>query len=138
MAVLSRRVLLRGAASTAALAGAMLCLPRGAWAAVETVGVLIPGSKSDKGWMESGYDGMVASERKYGDKIKVQMIENINYADMEQALINLAGQQRAGHRRRRPDPGGGPQGRAALSEGQILHRRRQQVRLPVQRRANTT
>ncbi len=91
MAVLSRRVLLRGAASTAALAGAMLYLPRGAWAAVETVGVLIPGSKSDKGWMESGYDGMVASERKYGDKIKVQMIENINYADMEQALVNLAG-----------------------------------------------
>ena len=24
------------------------------------VGVLIPGSKSDKGWMESGYDGMKA------------------------------------------------------------------------------
>jgi basic membrane protein A and related proteins len=54
------------------------------------VGILIPGSKSDKGWMESGYDGLVASEKKYGDKIKVQMIENINYADMEQALTNLA------------------------------------------------
>ena len=25
-----------------------------------TVGVLIPGSKSDKGWMESGYDGLQA------------------------------------------------------------------------------
>jgi basic membrane protein A and related proteins len=54
------------------------------------VGILIPGSKSDKGWMESGYDGLTASEKKYGDKIKVQMIENINYADMEQALTNLA------------------------------------------------
>ena len=54
------------------------------------VGVLIPGSKFDKGWMESGYDGLVAAQKKYGDKIKVQMIENINYADMEQALTNLA------------------------------------------------
>jgi basic membrane protein A len=55
-----------------------------------TVGVLIPGSKSDKGWMESGYDGLEAAKKTYGDKIKVQMIENINYADMEQALTNLA------------------------------------------------
>ena len=54
------------------------------------IGVLIPGSKSDKGWMESGYDGLVASEKKYGDKIKVQMIENINYGDMGQALTALA------------------------------------------------
>ena len=54
------------------------------------VGILIPGSKSDKGWMESGYDGLVASQKKFGDKIKVQMIENINYADMDQALTNLA------------------------------------------------
>ncbi|MCZ2495438.1 BMP family ABC transporter substrate-binding protein [Xylophilus sp. Kf1] len=56
-----------------------------------TVGVLIPGSKSDKGWMESGYDGLAAAQKQYGDRIKVQMIENINYADMEQALVNLAG-----------------------------------------------
>jgi basic membrane protein A len=54
------------------------------------VGILIPGSKSDKGWMESGYDGLVASQKKYGGQITVQMIENINYADMEQALTNLA------------------------------------------------
>ena len=54
------------------------------------VGILIPGSKSDKGWMESGYDGLVAAQKQYGDKVKVQMIENINYADMEQALTNLA------------------------------------------------
>lgn len=54
------------------------------------VGVLIPGSKSDKGWMESGYDGLVAAEKANAGKIKVQMIENINYADMEQALTNLA------------------------------------------------
>lgn len=54
------------------------------------VGILIPGSKSDKGWMESGYDGLVAAQKAHGGKIKVQMIENINYADMEQALTNLA------------------------------------------------
>lgn len=54
------------------------------------VGILIPGSKSDKGWMESGYDGLVAAQKEFGDKVKVQMIENINYADMEQALTNLA------------------------------------------------
>ncbi|MDH6200707.1 basic membrane protein A [Rhizobium leguminosarum] len=55
-----------------------------------SVGILIPGSKTDKGWMESGYDGLVAAQKKYGDKIAVQMIENINYADMEQALTQLA------------------------------------------------
>lgn len=55
-----------------------------------SVGILIPGSKSDKGWMESGYDGLVAAQKELGPKIKVQMIENINYADMEQALTNLA------------------------------------------------
>ncbi|HUZ71761.1 MAG TPA: BMP family protein [Stellaceae bacterium] len=90
MAVLSRRVVLQGAVGVAALTGASLAPLRPALAAPAGVGVLIPGSKSDKGWMESGYDGMTASEKKYGGRIKVQMIENINYADMEQALTNLA------------------------------------------------
>ncbi len=54
------------------------------------VGVLIPGSKSDKGWMESGYDGLSAAQKELGPRLKTQMIENINYADMEQALTNLA------------------------------------------------
>lgn len=54
------------------------------------VGVLLPGSKMDKGWMESGYEGVVASQKAFGDKLKTQIIENINYADMEQALTNLA------------------------------------------------
>lgn len=82
----SRRRFLRGAA----VVGAASLAPGLAFAAPITVGILIPGSKSDKGWMESGYDGLVASQKKYGDKIKVQMIENINYADMEQAITNLA------------------------------------------------
>src|SRR5216110_665898 len=54
------------------------------------IGVLIPGSKSDKGWMESGYDGLKRAEAKHGDKIKVTFVENVKFADMEQALTMLA------------------------------------------------
>jgi basic membrane protein A len=83
-------MLFRHMLGTMAVAAA-IALPHHAFAADPIkVGILIPGSKSDKGWMESGYDGLMAAEKKYGDKIKVQMIENINYADMEQALTNLA------------------------------------------------
>jgi basic membrane protein A len=56
-----------------------------------TVGVLIPGSKSDKGWMESGYDGLQAAEKKLGAKITVKYIENVKFGDMEQVLVALAG-----------------------------------------------
>lgn len=59
-------------------------------AAPLALGVLIPGSITDKGWMESGYDGLVAAQKALGDRIKVQTIENINYADMEQAITTLA------------------------------------------------
>jgi basic membrane protein A len=55
-----------------------------------TVGVLLPGSRSDKGWMESAYDGLVAAQKKHGDKIKVQLIENVSNADWEQAFNALA------------------------------------------------
>ena len=74
---------------TLAGSAAALCLAAGAFAPIAqaadpyAVGILIPGSKSDKGWMESGYDGLVAAQKAQGDKIK--------YADMEQALTNLAG-----------------------------------------------
>lgn len=83
--MINRRTLVAMATATALIATT-------AAVAAEThkVGVLIPGSKSDKGWMESGYDGLVAAQEKYGDDLVVQMIENINYADMEQALTQLA------------------------------------------------
>ena len=55
-----------------------------------TVGVLLPGSRSDKGWMESAYDGLMAAEKAHGDKIKVQLIENVSNADWEQAFTALA------------------------------------------------
>ena len=83
---LARRHLIQLAVLAAAMGGSSQALA----ADPVTIGILIPGSKSDKGWMESGYDGMVAAQKGMGDKIKVQMIENINYADMEQALTNLA------------------------------------------------
>ncbi|HXJ22314.1 MAG TPA: BMP family protein [Polyangia bacterium] len=54
------------------------------------VGVLIPGSKTDKGWMESGYDGLMRAEKKHGDMVKVTFVENVKFADMEQALTMLA------------------------------------------------
>src|ERR1700722_9974181 len=88
--MLSRRLVL-AVASLAITVAFGLVIPHSVRAAGPLkVGILIPGSKSDKGWMESGYDGLVAAQKKYGDKIKVQMIENINYADMDQALTNLA------------------------------------------------
>ena len=77
--------------AAAAMLVASVALAGSAWAADPlAVGVLLPGSRSDKGWMESGYDGLVAVQKKLGDKIKVQMIENITNADMEQALTTLA------------------------------------------------
>ena len=90
---MSRTASSRSALAASALAFAGLAIggaPVAHAADVLNVGVLIPGSKSDKGWMESGYDGLVAAEKANAGKIKVQMIENINYADMEQALTNLA------------------------------------------------
>jgi basic membrane protein A and related proteins len=56
------------------------------------VGVLIPGSRSDKGWMESGYDGMVRAQEEHGGAIQVSVIENVSFADMPQALVMLASQ----------------------------------------------
>ena len=90
MTVVTRRDFLKtAAASTAglAIAGASL---GDVLAAPLMIGVLIPGSKSDKGWMESGYDGMRAAEKRHGDKVKISFIENVKFADMEQALVTLA------------------------------------------------
>jgi basic membrane protein A len=54
------------------------------------IGILIPGSKADHGWMESAYNGMKAAEQRHGNKIKITYIENVKFADMEQALVTLA------------------------------------------------
>ncbi len=67
--MLSRRLLLRGALLAGAFASFAISAPVANAADALKVGILIPGSKSDKGWMESSYDGLMASEKKYGDKI---------------------------------------------------------------------
>ncbi|MGH8513861.1 MAG: BMP family ABC transporter substrate-binding protein, partial [Gammaproteobacteria bacterium] len=82
-------------AGTAGAAGLVMLGGLGAPARAQgsplNVGVLIPGSKSDKGWMESGYDGMKAAEKKLGGKVAVKFIENVKFGDMEQVLVTLAG-----------------------------------------------
>jgi basic membrane protein A and related proteins len=82
----------RRAVSLGGLAAATFLALGSVAAAAEplTVGVLLPGSRSDKGWMESAYDGLVAAQKKHGDKIKVQLIENVSNADWEQAFTALA------------------------------------------------
>ena len=55
-----------------------------------TVGVLLPGSRSDTGWMESAYNGLMSAQKEHGARIKVQLIENVSNADWEQALTTLA------------------------------------------------
>ena len=87
----SRRGLLQTLSIGSVAAGLAMGGVPGAWAAGPIpIGVLIPGSKTDKGWMESGYDGMRAAEHAYGAKIKVSYIENVQFADMAQALVQLA------------------------------------------------
>ncbi|MES1165348.1 MAG: BMP family protein [Verrucomicrobiota bacterium] len=86
-----RRVVLGLALVLVAAAGALTGGPQRAKAAGPLkVGVLIPGSKTDKGWMESGYDGLKRAEAKNGDKVKVTFVENVKFGDMEQALTMLA------------------------------------------------
>lgn len=91
MFTLDRRRFLTGSTGAAGLV-LLGGLPQVARAAGPlTVGVLIPGSKSDKGWMESGYDGLKAVEKKLGAKVSAKFIENVKFADMEQVLVALAG-----------------------------------------------
>jgi len=54
------------------------------------IGVLIPGSIADKGFMESAFNGYKATEAKLKGKLNFSLIENINYADMEQVFATLA------------------------------------------------
>lgn len=85
-----RRTLLKSAAfSAAGLAAGQFISSAMADEPIK-IGVMIPGSKTDHGWMESAYNGMMAAESRHGNKIKVTYIENVKFADMEQALVALA------------------------------------------------
>ena len=54
----------------AAVSAALLSSTSAIAADAHKVGILIPGSKSDKGWMESGYNGLLAAQEKYGENPK--------------------------------------------------------------------
>lgn len=84
-----RRRFLTALASSSAL-GILLAAAMPAGAQDIKVGILVPGSQTDKGFMQSAYGGAKKVEQTYGAKGKVQLIENINYADMEQAVTQLA------------------------------------------------
>ena len=62
--MLSRRLILRSVLLTGAFAFSATFTPIAHAADALTVGILIPGSKSDKGWMESSYDGLMAAQKK--------------------------------------------------------------------------
>ena len=90
-----------------------------------TVGVLIPGSKSDKGWMESGYDGLKAAREEARRQDRRQVHREREVRRHGAGAGDAGRQERSGDRRRRPDPGVGLQGGAALPQGEIRHHRRQ-------------
>lgn len=90
MAIDRRIFLRRTAASASVVVLPALCTTQ-AWAAEPVrIGVMIPGSKSDHGWMESGYNGVRAAQQRYAGKAKITYIENVKFGDMEQALVALA------------------------------------------------
>jgi basic membrane protein A and related proteins len=84
-----RRDFLRLAGS-GALGANLLASSRAFAADLVPVGVIIPGSTSDRGWMQSGYTGMLKAEKDLADKIKITSITDVSMADMEQALTSLA------------------------------------------------
>ncbi|GAB3625916.1 ABC transporter periplasmic protein [Pandoraea terrae] len=89
--MLNRRVFLRNVALSAGAASLSATIGSRALAAGPIrVGVLIPGSRADHGWMESAYAGIVAAQTRYGDRIKITSIENVKFGDMEQVLVTLA------------------------------------------------
>ena len=84
---IDRRIFLK----TSTACASIIALPMAAWAqAPVRIGVMIPGSKSDHGWMESGYNGVKAAQARYAGKANISSIENVKFGDMEQALVALA------------------------------------------------
>ena len=86
-----RRIFLTRSAASAGVFALQLGHAPSVWAAdAIRIGVLIPGSKSDHGWMESGYNGVKAAQQRYSGKANITYIENVKFGDMEQALVALA------------------------------------------------
>lgn len=57
-----------------------------------SVGVFLPGSINDTGFMQSGYKGFERIQETYGDKIDVSYVEQVATADYQQALQRFASQ----------------------------------------------
>lgn len=54
------------------------------------VGVLIPGSIKDAGFMQSAYEGVERAKKTYAGKADISYVEQVGGADMQQALTQLA------------------------------------------------
>lgn len=54
------------------------------------VGVLIPGSASDQGYMQSAAEGVAAMKEDLAGKVDVSSVEQVSDADYEQALMGFA------------------------------------------------
>ncbi|MFC5607688.1 BMP family protein [Variovorax soli] len=90
MSIDRRLFLMRSAASAGVLSLQWGITPAAFAADTVRIGVMIPGSKSDHGWMESGYNGVKNAQKRYEGKAKITYIENVKFGDMEQALVALA------------------------------------------------
>ncbi|MEU8896158.1 BMP family ABC transporter substrate-binding protein [Nocardia sp. NPDC048505] len=54
------------------------------------VGVLFPGSLSDDGFMQSGYEGYQRLQQSLGDRVALTKVEQVAAADYQQVLTRLA------------------------------------------------
>lgn len=63
---------------------------QGASDGVLSVGVFLPGSINDTGFMQSGYAGVRRIQDKYGNRIDVSYVEQVAAADYQQALQRFA------------------------------------------------
>ncbi|MEV0248553.1 BMP family ABC transporter substrate-binding protein [Nocardia sp. NPDC050712] len=54
------------------------------------VGVMFPGSLSDDGFMQSGYEGYQRLQQNLGDKVSLTKVEQVPTADYQQVLTRLA------------------------------------------------
>ncbi|WP_420752163.1 BMP family protein [Rhodococcus sp. O3] len=59
---------------------------------VLSVGVFLPGSINDTGFMQSGFAGVERIQAEYGDRIDVSYVEQVAAADYQQALQRFASQ----------------------------------------------
>jgi len=57
-----------------------------------SVGVFLPGSINDTGFMQSGYQGFQRVQNKYGDQVDASYVEQVAAADYQQALQRFASQ----------------------------------------------